>query len=220
MSNTDRDARFLSTLSHDLRGGVHGVLLALEMLDRDVTEAQPPQTLAADLELARRSLIDIGARAERILIAQRMHTGVMPVRPTQTDIVPSVNQAVRNATAAEENAPDRVRVSLPPRIDIFTDARLVGEIVSGLVDHVMRSLRDAHAVIEIDADGLLSFQVDRPWLVNGSVAILTVATADPPFDSPALGLYVAGAAARLMGCPPDLVSDRVVRFDLAMGDTG
>ncbi|MCS7033325.1 MAG: hypothetical protein NZ561_04925 [Phycisphaerae bacterium] len=212
MPGDESDPKFLSTLSHDLRGGLHSVQLALDLLRRNVLDGRPMEQLLADVELARWSLLDAGARAERIICAERIRRGVMPVRVGEGDLVPTLQHVVR--VAAGEAAAGRVRLDLPPRVMVRTDLRLAGEIAAGLLDHALRTMRGASVWVVLDAGGLLEVSSDRSWIDGSAAAMLSVATVDPPFAEPSLGLYVAAGAARLLGSAVRVISDRAVSVSL------
>lgn len=214
MGTSDPDSRFLSTLSHDLRGGIHSVQLAMEMLRGDVLENVPMEQLLSDVELARRSLVETGARAERIICARRIQRSEMPVRVSETDAVSSIQNAVRVTSLSEEDAPARVHIELPDRAVFRTDTRLAGELVAGLLDYTLRSVPAGKIRVLLDAGGLLEFSVDRAWITPEVSAMLVVATNDPPFGDATLGLYVAAGAARLLNTPIRTVSERSLQVSL------
>jgi len=214
MASQDPDARFLSVLSHDLRGGLHSVQLAMDMLRGDVLDSVPMEQLLGDVELARKSLVEAGARTERIICARRMDRGVMPVRIVEADVIPAIQAAVRVTSLAEEDAAARVHLSLVPTAVLQTDARLAGELVGGLLDYLLREVTGSTIRLTLDAGGLLEIAVDRDWITPRVSATLPAATNDPPFAEPTLGLYVAGAAARLLGTVIQTAADHSLTVSL------
>lgn len=214
MAQGDQENRFLSTLSHDLRGGLHSVQLALEMLRRDVLDGQPLDTTLADVELARRSLMDSGARAERIIVARRLHQNEMPLRVTDADLMPSILHAIRVAGIADETATQRLTVDAPPQVVIRSDARLAGEIVGGLLDHALRTAPASPVRLSIDVGGTVEVSTNRPWITNEASCVLNIVTNAPPYGDPMLGLWVAAAATRLLGQTLRCASDRSITLSL------
>lgn len=214
MPQGDQENRFLSTLSHDLRGGLHSVQLALEMLRRDVLDGQSMETTLSDVELARRSLLDSGARAERIIVARRLHQNTMPLRVSDADVMPAILNAVRVAGIAEETAAQRLTVDAPSKLVIRSDARLAGEIVGGLLDHALRASNTSMVRLSIDAGGTVEISTDRAWINDEASCVLNIVTNAPPYGDPMLGLWVASAATRLLGQSLRCSSDRSVTFSL------
>jgi signal transduction histidine kinase len=104
-------------------------------------------------------------------------------------------------------------VHLPDALHLRTDARLVGELVAGLLDHAIRATR-GEIEVWLDDAGTLTVRVDRRWLDGDAIATLSVATADPPFDRTTLGLFVAGAVARMLGTTVQVEGDRGVTVSL------
>lgn len=215
MPNEDLDFRFLSTLSHDLRGGLHSVQLALDMLRGDVLESTSMEQLLSDVELARKSLVETGARAERIICARRIQRGMMPVRLSIVDVAAAVQTAVRTTAFSEEDSAARVHVELAERTEVASDARLVGELVGGLLDYVLRSVPGGIIRLRLDSGGLLDFSVDRTWITPSVAAMFAVVTNDPPFGDAMLGLYVAGGVSRLLGTSLQTLSDRTLQVSFA-----
>jgi signal transduction histidine kinase len=201
-------SRFLSVLSHDVRGAFHSVQLALDMLARDATDRQPAEQMLEDVELGRRAVIDATVRVERLLVAERLRLGVMPIRPHKGDIVLVIRQAAEHALIASAEPPERVKVDLPPQWVVETDPRLIGEIVGGLTDY---GLRRGQANLRVSADAaaeVLLIESETDWL-SGDVT-----SADPnDLDPAALGLYVARECARALGTTID-ASARIVRVAL------
>lgn len=214
MAQGDQENRFLSTLSHDLRGGLHSVQLALEMLRRDVLDGQPMDTMLADVELARRSLMDSGARAERIIVARRLHQGSMPLRVSDADVMPPILQAIRVAGIADETASQRLTVDAPPQVVIRSDPRLAGEIIGGLLDHALHATHPSPVRVSIDAGGTVEIAANRPWINDEASCVLNIVTNSPPYGDPMLGLFVAAAATRLLGQSLRCSSDRSVTLSL------
>src|SRR5256885_870021 len=63
----ESQAKYLAFLSHDLRGGLNGVLLMIEVLRRDLEAAGQFSQSLEDLETMKHSILDTVATMERFL---------------------------------------------------------------------------------------------------------------------------------------------------------
>lgn len=200
-------ARFLSVLSHDLRGALHTVQLSLEMLRRDLRSDDPDAAqMAEDLDLGQRALVDAAVRLDRLVTAERLRRGVMPVRPHSADLVAGIRRAADQSAAAavaaagEAGATAEVLYRLPDKWLFHTDPRLVGEMIGGLVDHALRRADGRAVTVCASPDaGELAVAVDRPdWVRPADEQMLQPAAEISSFDPSTVSLVVAGRCAELL----------------------
>jgi len=191
----DTHARFLATLSHDLRGGLHGVQLALEMLHRDVQDSRPVEQVLEDIRLARLALNDCAVRADRLISARRLEAGLIPARLADMDAVESIRQAMAQATGVADEYTQRVQAHLPDRWTIRSDARLLGLIVGGLLDHALRRTAGTIVVSADPATRAVRIMAEARWLNPADQAALTVFGGPLELDAAMIGLHVARLAA-------------------------
>ena len=77
----EAQSKYLSFLSHDLRGSLNGVCLMIEVLDASwPSEAQFKESVE-DLDMMRRSIFETIATMDRFLHAERFRKGKVQVRP-------------------------------------------------------------------------------------------------------------------------------------------
>lgn len=194
-------ARFLSVLSHDLRGALHTVQLSLDMLGRDIDERVDPGQLSEDLQLGRSALIEATMRLERLVTAERLRRGTMPLRPHRFDAVSIVRQTVERVLAAAlvgDAAAPKVVCDLPESWVIQSDPRLLGEMLAGLLDFAIS--RDA--AIELSArpnTRSIKLRAATVWLDPAAEQMLQPAAEISEFDAPTVSLFVAGRCADLLG---------------------
>jgi signal transduction histidine kinase len=79
-------AKYLSFLSHDLRGGLNGAMLMIEVLRRDLEREPRFASSIDDLDMMRRSMLDTVATMDRFLHAERLRRGKVPVRLAPVNI--------------------------------------------------------------------------------------------------------------------------------------
>lgn len=197
----ERLAEFLSTLSHDLRGACHGILLSMEMLRRDLANGRSGDELREDLDLARQAVIDASVRLERLITAERLRSGMMPNRPIEADLAPALRRAAEQSAACVPEATGRLAIELPTNLRAVVDPRLAGEMIGGLLDHALRQA-NAGGSIRVDFDpvaGAVRVLAPAPWLGVNERRLLAGAGELNGFDPPDLGLFVAGRCAALAG---------------------
>lgn len=216
----DPSARFLSTLSHDLRGACHGIMLSMDLLRRDLEAGRSGDELREDLELATQAVIDASVRMERLITAERFRSGTMPVRPQEADVIPPLRRAAEQALACVPEAAGRLTVELPPSLRATTDPRLAAEAVGGLVDHALRQSPGEEGAIRLEghpAGRGLRLVAPAPWLSVEARRLLAGVGDPPDFDAPELGLYVAGRCAAAAGIelelePPPAAGQEALRI--------
>jgi signal transduction histidine kinase len=83
---TEAQSKYLSFLSHDLRGGLNGVFLMIEVLKRELAkEAKFGETLE-DLDMMRRSIFETIGTMDRFLHAERFRKGKVQVKPAKLNL--------------------------------------------------------------------------------------------------------------------------------------
>src|SRR5205085_3780809 len=87
----EAQTKYLSFLSHDLRGGLNGVLLMLEVLRRDLVNEPKFAESVSDLDVMRRSMLDTVSTMDRFLHAERFRKGKVQVRPARIDFHSLIN---------------------------------------------------------------------------------------------------------------------------------
>jgi signal transduction histidine kinase len=83
---TEAQSKYLSFLSHDLRGGLNGVFLMIEVLRRELVKEPKFAECLDDLEMMRRSISDTIGTMDRFLHAERFRKGKVQVRPSRLDL--------------------------------------------------------------------------------------------------------------------------------------
>lgn len=199
-------ARFLSVLSHDLRGALHTVQLSMEMLRRGLqTDPPDPTQMTEDLQLGQQALVEAAVRLERLVTAERLRLGVMPVRPHTADLVPVIRNAIDQASraaaaAAGEQAVAEVAFHAPPKWVVHSDPRLVGEMIGGLLDHALRRAPTARAAVSVEpVEAMLTITAGAPdWIRPIDEQTLQPASEITQLDPATVSLFVAGRCAELL----------------------
>src|SRR5439155_23591269 len=83
---TEAQSKYLSFLSHDLRGGLNGVFLMIEVLRRELVKEPKFAESLGDLDLMRRSIFETIGTMDRFLHAERFRKGKVQVKPARLDL--------------------------------------------------------------------------------------------------------------------------------------
>jgi signal transduction histidine kinase len=85
-SANEAQSKYLSFLSHDLRGGLNGVCLMIEVLKRELSGEERFQESVSDLDMMRRSIFETIGTMDRFLHAERFRKGKVQVRPSRVNL--------------------------------------------------------------------------------------------------------------------------------------
>jgi len=137
-SEAETMSKYLSFLSHDLRGGLNGAILMIEVLKRDL--ANEPQFASSmdDLDVVRRSMLETVATMDRFLHAERLRRGKMPVRIGEVDLKELLTSVVRNAGYQLSEHKSRVDLDVgePTKIQGDRDALVI--ILQNLLSNAIK----------------------------------------------------------------------------------
>jgi signal transduction histidine kinase len=82
----EAQSKYLSFLSHDLRGGLNGVCLMIEVLKRELSQEERFKESVEDLDMMRRSIFETIGTMDRFLHAERFRKGKVQVRPSRVNL--------------------------------------------------------------------------------------------------------------------------------------
>jgi signal transduction histidine kinase len=134
----DAQSKNLSFLSHDLRGGLNGVLLMVEVLKRELANEPRFSESIHDLDSMRQSILDTVSTMDRFLHAERFRQG--KVQPHNTTI--HLSQLLTDLQLAFRHQADskgiRLLVSKPEKLVGFTDREMLLLILQNFVSNAIK----------------------------------------------------------------------------------
>src|SRR2546421_5479302 len=105
--NQEAQARYMSFLSHDLRGSLNGLVLMVEVLKREIEgKAASTDEVLADLAMMKRALVDTVATMERHVLADRLRRGVLEVKRQPVKLAEVMEEAISRAYPAVRVRPN------------------------------------------------------------------------------------------------------------------
>lgn len=134
---TEAQSKYLSFLSHDLRGGLNGVFLMIEVLKRELAgETRLAETIA-DLDAMRRSLLETVATMDRFLYAERFRKGKIQVRPSPVNLRHLLAECVAHFSYQAKEKQVEIHQSLAD-LDVTSDRELLQMIFQNLVSNALK----------------------------------------------------------------------------------
>jgi signal transduction histidine kinase len=204
-SVVEAQTKYLSFLSHDLRGGLNGVLLMIEVLRRDLAKEPKFGESLEDLDVMRRSILETVGTMDRFLHAERFRKGKVQVRPARIDVKRLINEvAMHFSYQAKDKKIDLVQ-DVPEGVAVTSDKELVTVILQNLVGNAVKYQPAGEVRIKVGCDGgascLISVIDQGPGIASEKLEQLFV-----PFTrgethgqtGSGLGLSIARQAADLL----------------------
>ena len=145
--NQEAQARYMSFLSHDLRGSLNGLVLMVEVLKREIEgKAASTDEVLADLAMMKRALVDTVATMERHVLADRLRRGVLEVKRQPVKLAEVMEEAISRAYPAVRVRPN-LQINVPQEAEVNGDRDLIKAAMVELVDNLARHCGQCHAKI-------------------------------------------------------------------------
>jgi signal transduction histidine kinase len=202
----EAQSKYLAFLSHDIRGGLNGVLLIVEVLKQELAEESKFTESLDDLDRMRRAILDTVGTMDRFLHAERFRQGKVQPNNAPVDLQPLLaglcNQMMHQAKTKGLN----LQCTVPAGIVVNTDKDLVLLIVQNLLSNAIKYTSKGHVTLRAEPRGsggaLISVADEGP-----GISAQVQARLFEPFtrgethgqDGVGLGLSMARQAADVMG---------------------
>jgi len=130
--------KYLSYLSHDLRGSLNGILLTVEVLRRGQSNLPMQQEMMNDLDLMRRSILDTVAGMERFLHADKFRRGKVEVRLSDVKLEELIHEVVVQVAEQAKDKNVEIQVQSDHWPELVTDRELVQLILQNLLGNAVK----------------------------------------------------------------------------------
>jgi signal transduction histidine kinase len=145
--NQEAQARYMSFLSHDLRGSLNGLVLMVEVLKREIEgKAASTDEVLADLAMMKRALVDTVATMERHVLADRLRRGLLEIKHQPVKLAELVEEAISKAYPAARTKPN-IQINVPDEAQVNADRDLIKAAVVEMVDNLARHCGQCNAKI-------------------------------------------------------------------------
>jgi signal transduction histidine kinase len=151
-SVVEAQTKYLSFLSHDLRGGLNGVLLMIEVLRRDLAKEPKFGESLEDLDVMRRSILETVGMMDRFLHAERFRKGKVQVRPARLDMKRVINEVTTHFSYQAKDKDLRLVQDVGDGITVTSDKELVGVILQNLVANAVKYSPQGEVRIKVGCD--------------------------------------------------------------------
>jgi signal transduction histidine kinase len=135
-AEADAMAKYLAFLSHDLRGGLNGALLTIEVLRRDLMNDSKYASSVDDLDAMRRSMLGTVATMDRFLNAEKLRRGSMPVKIEPVDVAALFHDVAR--TLAHATSGQHVQIDPDAVPTLHSDRELLAMVVANLLSNAIK----------------------------------------------------------------------------------
>ena len=147
----EAQTKYLSFLSHDLRGGLNGVLLMIEVLRRDLAKEQKFADSLEDLDMMRRSILESVGTMDRFLHAERFRKGKVQVKPGPVRLERLVNEVIAQYSYQARDKGIELRAEIGKGLELTSDRELLALILQNLVANAVKFSKEG-AVRVVSSD--------------------------------------------------------------------
>ena len=166
---TEAQSKYLSFLSHDLRGGLNGVFLMIEVLRRELVKEPKFSESLEDLEMMRRSIFETIGTMDRFLHAERFRKGKVQVRPNRVELSTVIAEVATQFSYQAKDKSLELHVDRSRPCQAVTDRELLTMILQNLISNA----------IKYTAKGKVSVSVRPPAGNNGDGCLVSVSDQGP-----------------------------------------
>ena len=134
----EAQSKYLSFLSHDLRGGLNGVCLMIEVLRRELSKEERFQESVEDLDMMRRSIFETIGTMDRFLHAERFRKGKVQVRPMKVNLRNLLGEVTAQFAYLAKDRSVELRAEAPPDSDVVSDKDLLTLILQNVTSNAIK----------------------------------------------------------------------------------
>lgn len=204
-SGAEDHAKYLSFLSHDLRGGLNGVLLMIEVLHRDLKGHREFSQSLEDLDMMKQSILDTVSTMDRFLHAEKLRKGMFKLNPAPLDLGEFTRQLVAQHQSLARAKSVEIRVQVPAGVEVVTDRELLKLATQNMLGNAIKFTDEGaisvSAAILPDGYCRCSIEDNGPGLTETQRANIFQQFSTGPRTSKqgtGLGLFIANQASLLL----------------------
>ena len=149
-SLVEAQTKYLSFLSHDLRGNLNGVLLMIEVLRRDLDGEQRFTSSLNDLDVMRRSILETVSTMDRFLYAERFRKGKMEVRPAHVRLKSLLGEVIGQFVYQAKDKGLELHCEARDDVAVVSDRELLLLILQNLVGNAVKYAQRGCVRIVVD----------------------------------------------------------------------
>ena len=210
------EAKYLSFISHDLRGQLNGISLTMELLKRRLADQPGFEEEVRDIQRLQASVLATVEGMQRLLQAERLRrepgerkSGPVNLHALASEVVAEfTHQAAQNGVT--------LTVEMPPDGAVRSDREWLQIILQNLLSNAVKYSAGGTVRVKFDGDCSLSVSDQGPGIPpEQQEAIFEAFRRGETHGQPGigLGLAIAGQAAKLLG------AELTVKSEVGVGST-
>jgi len=149
----EAQTKYLSFLSHDLRGGLNGVLLMIEVLKRDLQEEPKFARSIEDLDVMRRQILETVGTMDRFLHAERFRKGKVQIKPADVNLRRLVDEIAGQFAYQAKDKHLEIASDVADGLRVVSDRELISMILQNLLGNAIKYSRRGQVRIVATSDG-------------------------------------------------------------------
>jgi signal transduction histidine kinase len=135
-------SKYLSFLSHDLRGSLNGILLTVEVLRREEGGSPDRSEFVDDLDMMRRSILDTVSAMDRFLHADKLRMGKVEVKLREVDLEALIREITLQFAEVAKEKGIAIEVETGNCPKVVSDRELVQLIVQNLLGNAVKYTKE------------------------------------------------------------------------------
>ena len=134
----EAQSKYLSFLSHDLRGGLNGVCLMIEVLRRELTKEPRFQDSVDDLDMMRRSIFETIGTMDRFLHAERFRKGKVVAKAMKVNLRHLLMEVVAHSSYLARDKSVELKVEAATDSEVTSDKDLLTLILQNVTSNAIK----------------------------------------------------------------------------------
>jgi signal transduction histidine kinase len=135
---TEAQSKYLSFLSHDLRGGLNGIFLMIEVLRRELSGQPQLAEILQDLDSMRRSILETVGTMDRFLHAEKFRKGKVQVKPGPVNLSSLLGEIGSQFSYQAKDKQIELKVDAPTGVQVTSDRELLSLVLQNLVSNAVK----------------------------------------------------------------------------------
>lgn len=150
--SAEAQSKYLSFLSHDLRGGLNGVLLMIEVLKRDLMGEAKFAESVQDLDSMRQSILGTVGTMDRFLQAERFRQGKVKPRNTTVELEPLLNGLITQLSYQAKSKGLNLQAAVPQGTSIQTDPELLLLVLQNILSNAIKYTSKGNISVTVETE--------------------------------------------------------------------
>ncbi|HXE52963.1 MAG TPA: HAMP domain-containing sensor histidine kinase [Tepidisphaeraceae bacterium] len=146
----EAEAKFLSFLSHDLRGKLNSIALLLAGLEEELSGQAALSGPLSDLAAAQRSVVETVTGMERLLQSERLRRGNLQPRITPIDMTKLTAHLAREFHIQAGHEKVRLEFDVSPDAVIDSDRELLSIMLRNLIENALKFTGDGMVRVAVE----------------------------------------------------------------------